>query len=164
MNPIPKSAMMDIRDHLYYRGITLAVSNYNLFCSVMNDSVKTGAEDNNLIADEQNRFRLERKCIDRIHSLVNIVESRIENNQSIFAAFIDFPRAYVFINRDLLWSKLCKLEINRESKLLKALQGIYSNVKCTVNINGCLTEWFNVSVGLKGILSSKGYLFSKNEK
>ena len=79
---IPKSAMTHVSDPLCYRDITLAVSIYNLFCGVMNDHLKTRAEDINLIFDEQNVLRTDRNCIDHIHSFVNIMESQMENNQS----------------------------------------------------------------------------------
>jgi hypothetical protein len=149
INPIPKSSTSDNRDPLCYRGITLAVSSYKLFCSILNDRLKIWTEDNNLIADEQNGFRNDRNCVDHLNSLVNIVESRLKINQSTFAAFIDFQKAYDGINRNLMWSKLLHQGIASKSKLMTALQGIYSNVKCTVNVNGCHTDWFDVSVGLR---------------
>ena len=34
--PVPKSSMPDVQDPKCYRGITLAVSSYTLFCSDLN--------------------------------------------------------------------------------------------------------------------------------
>ena len=62
---------------------------------------------------------------------------------------VDFKQAYDRINRNLLWSKLENMGINRNSRLLNALRGIYENVKCSVRVNGKLTDWFPVTNGLK---------------
>ena len=51
------------------------------------------------------------------------------------------------VNRSLLFAKLESLGIS--SKMLKALYAIYSNVQSCVKINGQLTEWFDVTSGLK---------------
>ena len=92
--------MCNRTDPLCYRGITLAVSSYKLFCSVLNNRLTGWAEDNNLIANEQNGFRQDRNCIDHINSLVNIAESRIKKNHNTYATFIDFKKAYdsIYIN------------------------------------------------------------------
>jgi hypothetical protein len=149
ISPVPKSNMTDPRDPSYYRGITLAVSSYKLFCSILNHRLQEWADLNDLIAEEQNGFRKERSSVDQLLTLVNIVESRIKCKQNTFAAFIDFKKAYDLVNRDLLWNKLRSLGMEQNSKILNALQGIYNNVKCCVKVNGITTDWFNVSTGLR---------------
>ena len=149
INPIPKSSTTDVRDPSLYRGITLVVASYKLFCSVLNSRLQIFAEENDLIHDEQNGFRPKRSCTDHLMSLVNIVSSRISKKHNLFAAFIDFKKAYDGINRELLWSKLIGIGIHPDGKFLKALKGIYNNVKCAVKVNGHLTNWFPVSNGLK---------------
>ena len=51
------------------------------------------------------------------------------------------------MNRNLLWSKLSQLGIS--GKMFSNLKAIYNNVKCSVRINGHLTDWFSVNTGLK---------------
>ena len=51
------------------------------------------------------------------------------------------------MNRNLLWSKLSQLGIS--GKFFSNLKAIYNNVKCSVRINGHLTDWFSVNTGLK---------------
>ena len=148
INPIPKGSS-ELRNPDLYRGITLAVATYKLFCGVINSRLQFFAEKHGLIADEQNGFRGKRSCIDHIMSLVNIVESRIKKKQNTFAAFIDFRKAYDSISRDLLWKKLATCGINVNGRFFKALQGIYDNVQCSVKVNGHLSDWFQVTTGLK---------------
>ena len=62
-------------------------------------------------------------------------------------AFIDFSKAYDRIDRTLLWHKLEQFGISDD--FLKTLQALYADVKCSVRVNNTLTDWFNVSMGLK---------------
>ena len=151
INPIPKGNLGN--DKMYnpefYRGITLAAASYKLFCGILNSRLQVFAELNGLIADEQNGFRSKRSCVDHIMSVVNIVESRIKKKQSTYAAFIDFKQAYDGISRDLLWKKLEKIGFIVGSRFFNALKGIYDTVQCSVRVNGHLSNWFEVSNGLK---------------
>ena len=45
-------------------------------------------------------------------------------------------------------------------KMYKSLMAIYDNVKCTVRINGKLTDWFSVGCGLKQGCSLYSILFN----
>ncbi len=64
-----------------------------------------------------------------------------------FTAFIDFSKTYDKIDRWLLWDSLKTLQLPQ--KFLNALQSLYENVQCSVRINGTLTDWFPVTLGLK---------------
>ena len=119
--PVPKSNMPDVQDPKCYHGISLAVSSYKLFCSVLNSRLKDWAEQNEAVVEEQNGFRTNRSCIDHIHSLVNIVDTRMRIKQSNFAVFIDFQKVYDSVNRDHLWTKLSRLGLPFQSKVHTAL-------------------------------------------
>ena len=151
INPIPKGNLSgdNMCNPALYRGITLAVASYKIFCGILNARLQEFADKNGLIAEEQNGFRSKRSCIDHIMSVVNIVESRIKKQHNTFAAFIDFKQAYDGIPRDLLWDKLENIGFMSNSRFVNALKGIYDSVKCTVRINGHLSKWFDVSNGLK---------------
>ena len=45
--------------------------------------------------------------------------------------------------------KLVAMGINGSGKMLHALKSLYTNVKCNVRINSCVTDWFEVQTGLK---------------
>ena len=80
--------------------ITLAVSSYKLFFSVLYSRLNDWAEQNGVLVQEQNGFRTNRSCIDQIHSLVSIVDTRMQIKQGTFAAFKDFQKAFNSVNRD----------------------------------------------------------------
>ena len=71
----------------------------------------------------------------------------MKKKSDTFVAFIDFSKAYDRINRQLLWYKLSRLGIS--DQFIHVLKSLYSKVQCTAKINGFVTDWFNVSVGLK---------------
>lgn len=147
IHPIPKDSTLDARDPMNYRGITLACSTYKLYCHILNNRLVEFSERNKLICDEQNGFRPERGCLDQLSTLTNVIETRKQMKKSTFALFVDFSKAFDRIDRQYLWNKLVNIGI--PNKMLTALQSIYRNVQCCVNINGAKTDYFNVSSGLK---------------
>ncbi|XP_060597913.1 uncharacterized protein LOC132751716 [Ruditapes philippinarum] len=147
INPIPKSASMDPRNPLSYRGISLTCSVYKLYCAILNNRLSNWAENRDVIVDEQNGFRKKRSTIDHLFTLTNIIDTRKKRKQSTFAAFIDFKKAYDYINRDLLWKKL--YDIGIKGKMLGAVQSLYDSVYSCVRINSKHTEWFTVKSGLR---------------
>ena len=124
----------------------------------MNNRLSNWETENSVIADNQNGFRKQRSTIDQISSLTSIIETRKLHNKDTFAAFIDFKKAYDSIDRGILFTKHSNLGIS--GLMYNALLSIYDNVRCAVRINGKLTEWFNVSCGLKQGCSLSSILFN----
>ena len=118
-----------------------------MYCSILNHRLSHWIESNNILCDEQNSFRPGRCTIDHVGSLTSIIETRMKKKSDTFVAFIDLSKAYDCINRQLLWFKLSRLGIS--DQFIHVLKSLYNKVQCTAKINGFLTEWFNVSVGLK---------------
>ncbi|XP_045209060.2 uncharacterized protein LOC123560975 [Mercenaria mercenaria] len=108
ITPVPKNSTADPRDPLSYRGITLAPVMYKLYASVLNERIYKWCEENNIINDEHNGFVKGRSTKDHVSSITDIIETRKLKKQCTFAAFIDFRKAYDFINRSKLWDKLQK--------------------------------------------------------
>ena len=148
ISSIPKSSTTDPRDPLSYRGIALAPSMYKLYCSVLNTRISSWCEELYKINDEQNGFRKNRSTIDHVATLTRYYRHEEENHKlSTYCAFIDFRKAYDCINRDLLW---CKLEgIGMAGKLLGAVTSLHTSVSSCVRVNNLMTDWFDVSCGLR---------------
>ncbi|CAG2208741.1 unnamed protein product [Mytilus edulis] len=111
ITPIPKSSTADPRDPMAYRGITLAPVSYKLYCGVLNSRLTVKLDELNFLHDEQNGFRKGRNTIDHISTLTTVIETRKLHKLSTYVAFIDFKKAYDWINRDLLFGKLENLEM-----------------------------------------------------
>ena len=93
------------------------------------------------------RFRKGRSTIGHLSSLTIVIETRKQQRKSTFCAFIDFRKAYDSVNREILWTKLEKLGLNKQ--LLYAFKSLYNNVLCSVKLNVFTTDWFSVNCGSK---------------
>lgn len=49
----------------------------------------------------------------------------------------------------MLWDKLVKIGISKNCYFLKAVQGLYKDIKCAVKVNESETDWFDVTTGLR---------------
>ena len=145
INPILKSD--DPRVPLNYRGISLLSTIYKLYSSILNDRLMFHLEKRHLLVDEQNGFRKDRACIDHLYSLCTIIRTRLGENKTTFACFIDFKKAFDFVNRDLLWSRLLEYGVN--GKFYKSIQSLYSAPVACVKINEVCTDWFPTPLGVK---------------
>ena len=64
------------------------------------------------------------------------------------ACFVDFKKAFDCVNRDLLWEKL-STRFGLFGNFLTALQALYEDVRCVVDVNQTFTDWFTVNNGVK---------------
>lgn len=67
--------------------------------------------------------------------------------KATFCSFIDFSKAFDHIDRNMLWNKLSALGLH--GNILNCLTALYENVKYCFRVNGCLTDWFPVDIGVK---------------
>ena len=114
---------------------------------MLNYRLTSWIEINFILCDKQNRFRKNSSTMDIISSLAYVVKTRIKKKRDTFATFIDFSKAYDRFDRTLLCGKLIKL--GPSGIMLKALKSLYTEVKCAVRINGQISDWFDVKIGLK---------------
>ena len=131
---------------------------YKLYSSIINNRLTIWSENNNKIVDEQNGFRKKRSTIDQLSSLTNIIDTRKKLKRSTFCAFIDFKKAYDFINRGKLWTRLQNIGVS--SKMLVAVKSLYTSVSSCVRVNNFYTNWFEVNSGLRQGCSLSPLLFN----
>jgi len=98
-------------------------------------------ETNNILVDEQNGFR-------HIFVASSIIRNRLVESKSTFGLFIDFKKAFDFVNRDLLFYQLLQSRI--DGRMYWAIKALYSNTECSVIINGLQrTQWFISKCGVR---------------
>lgn len=108
IHPIPKSSTNDPRIPLNYRGISLLSVVSKLYTATLNTRLNKFAEQHKLFVNEQNGFREGRSCLDHIFVLQNTLRIRNQLNTHTYCAFIDFKKAFDFVDRDFLLHKLIK--------------------------------------------------------
>ena len=147
INPIPKNDSGRKWDPMSYRGITLLSIPSKVYTNILNTRLSQWLEDCNVLVDEQNGFRKERNCVDHIYVLNSIINNRKSAKQQTFACFVDAKKAFDGLNRSCLLFKLKTLGIH--GKFLDSIESLYENVSCSVKVNSSLTEWFQVTQGVK---------------
>jgi len=140
IKPIPKTTQADPRVPLNYRGISLLNTACKVFSGILNNRLSEYIETNRILVDEQNGFRKHRTCIDHIYVLSSVIRARLQENQSTFVCFVDFKKAFDWVNRDLLKYKL--LSIGITGHLYNSIRALYKAPVACVQINDMRTGWF----------------------
>ncbi len=147
INPIPKNKTNDPRVPLNYRGISLLSCIYKIYSAILNNRLTKHLDDNSLIHDEQNGFREGRSCVDHIFTLSSIIRNKIQQKQDIYACYVDFRKAFDFLDREMMLFRF--LEFGIDGKFYSVIKGIYHRAQCAVRINGVMTDWFSSTQGTK---------------
>ena len=121
---IPIFKKGDTNDVSNYRGITLLSTVGKLFTRILNNRLNSWAEDYDI--------------------LNNLITHSLNNNQSLYCAFVDFTKAFAFVVRDILWFKLIRLGVR--GKMLNIIKSIYSRVKSRVKHDKTLSEPFTCDI------------------
>ena len=78
--------------------------------------------------------------------------------QDTFITFIDYFKAFDFVNHQLVYHKMLNLNIN--GNIYLCMKNLYENPRSCVQINGQLSDWFHVSSGVRQGDSLSPCLFS----
>jgi sorting nexin-29 len=105
------------------------------------------AETQGLRATCQAGFRTGRSTTDNVFLLQHAIETSRGDRKPLYAAFIDFRKAYDTINRQLLWRVLHGMGVY--GRILTVLQNLYTGVSLRVRVAGEVGESFGASVGVR---------------
>ena len=113
-----------------------------LFTSVLNNSLVTFDDTNNVISDAQFGFRKQMSTIDAIFILQYLIQRRLKNKKRFYCCFVDYKKAFDFVNRQTLWFKLIQQGV--DGKMLTIIRSLYNEVKCCVKYNDVLSDFLCV--------------------
>ena len=150
IHPIPKLPGRQT-DPLQYRGLALQCCIFKVLSAIVNDRIVKHLNERDILPDEQNGFRKKRSCQQHIHSLMTLVRNHCTSKNSAYCAFIDFRKAFDFIDRKLLSHKLKELRI--DGKIHNLIDQFYSDTGNLLRINGHFTE---------EVINSNGVLHGNN--
>jgi hypothetical protein len=86
-------------------------------------------------------------CVDLINNLRIILNQSNEWQSTLYLTFIDFEKAVVSLNRQVIWEVLEKCGI--PAKILKLIKDMCEDFKCQVLHDGKLTEYIKVTTGVR---------------
>ena len=145
--PLFKKGDRDLCDN--YRGISLLSITSKLFTSIINNRLYNWAEENNKINEEQAGFRRNYSTIDHIYTLHCMASNCLYGSKrsKLYAAFIDFQKAFDTINREKLWEILKKIGVS--TKMINILKAIYLHVKAKIRQGYENSDEINCPLGLR---------------
>ena len=118
-----------------------------LFTSVLNSRLYAFLTNENMLGNEQAGFRPKHSTLDHIFALHIISKFYIDHKKQLFCAFVDYSKAFDFINRTHLWQKLLNSKIN--GKLFDVIKNMYKNAKSQVSYKNNLSNLFPCQVGVR---------------
>ena len=130
-----------------YRGITLLSNVGKIFAGILERRLASWCEQKKIFEQEQAGFRKGRTTTDQIFTLAEIIHRRKKEKKPTFCCFLDIKKAYDTVWREGLWSKLAEVGVN--GKMLLTIRSMYDGVKSSVIVNGRLTAWFDIDIGLR---------------
>lgn len=130
-----------------YRGITLLSVLGKLFTRVLNNRLTQWAENYYIYIEAQAGFRSNMSTVDNVFVLRCLITHLINAGKKLYCGFVDFSKAFDFVNRDVIWYKLIKLAIS--DKMLNIVKSIYEYVKSKVKYENRLSESFDCYLGVR---------------
>ena len=132
-----------------YRGISLCNVGSKVYSSIINNRLQQWATENNVTGEHQAGFKKNYSTTDHMFTLLACIQKQFNSNSNrkLYAAFIDFEKAFDSINRHFLWSILLKNGLS--GKVFNCLKSMYSSVKAKVKSGVKLTEFIQCTAGVK---------------
>jgi len=96
--------------------------------------------------------------IDQIFIIRQLAEKYFDKNRILYNNFIDFKQAFDSVWQQGLWAVLRNFGVPEE--LVELLEDLYSKSMSAVRIDGELTKWFRVTMGVRQGCGLSPYLFN----
>ena len=99
------------------------------------------------IGDEQAGFRSSYSTMDHVFTLYSIIHIYLNKGKRIYCAFIDYKKAFDFVDRSSLWRKMLGMGVN--GKLLNVIYNMYEKAQSCVKNDKYVSDYFSCNVGVR---------------
>ena len=131
-----------------YRGLAIGSAFGKLFSIILLNRLMKYINHNNLISPNQIGFMKGSGTADHIFLLQTIIEKVVKRGKKrLYAAFIDFKKAYDTVNRDLLLERLKSLGIN--GIFMHNIAAMYTKTEYSVKLKTGRSTNIQSNLGLK---------------
>jgi hypothetical protein len=76
---------------------------------------------------------------DNMLILLGCIKKQILTGKQLYVAFVDFKKAFIYVNRKILFYKLISSGLN--GRTISILKSMYSKTKSAIKINGLIYKW-----------------------
>lgn len=153
INPIHKKSSINVADN--YRKVTVMPAAGKVLESILNSRLVNRNIILNLDDPYQSGFKINARTTDNIFTLNSIIHRQKLKGKPLYVCFVDFTKAFDYVNRAALYYKLIQRGIR--GKLLKIIIDMYDKAKCKVKwkgkVGGKIDSEFGVLQG--GMMSPK---------
>lgn len=130
-----------------YRGIALVNCTMKAFTQILLNRLTDWCSDGDVLPECQSGFRPSRGCADNVFVLMSIVHIHVRlRGRHVYAAFIDFKRAFDSVSHVRLWNKLHRVGVS--SRIIRLCQQIYNQANIRIKVNNVLSLPFEVTTGV----------------
>ena len=143
VSPVHKKG--DKLDPANYRAIALLSIPGKVFLRVLLNRMRKRIEEKT--KESQYGFRPGRGTVDAIFIVRQIMEKAKERKIDLHFNFIDFKAAFDTVWRKALWKMLRSIGVG--NRTVNILEQLYDQTECAIVINGHMTKWFKVAVGVR---------------
>ena len=146
LKPIYKKG--DVEDPDNYRGLAIGSAFAKLFSLILLKRLLKYIDENNLITKKQIGFMKGSRTSDHIFLLQTIIEKVVKKNKSkLYAAFIDFKKAYDTVDRSRLFERLKSVGIN--GFFFRNITSMYEKTKYSIKLKKGFLDPIDSNLGLK---------------
>ena len=143
VTPIHKKG--DRKGPANYRAISLLSIPGKVFSKIILNRMKLKTEE--AMKNSQFGFRQGRGTVDAIFIVRQIIEKAREHQVPLHFNFIDFKSAFDTVWRKALWRMM--IAIGVDTKIVNIIEALYKDTECAIVIDGHITEWFKVNIGVR---------------
>ena len=104
------------------------------------------------LPDVQAGFRKRQGTRDQVANICWIMEKAREFHKNIYFCFIDYAKAFDYVDHNKLWKNLKEMRISDHLTCL--LRNLYAGQEATVRTGHGTTDWFQIGKGVQGCILS----------
>ena len=130
-----------------YRCITVGALLGKLFASLLDRRLNDHLEHNNMRIPFQGGFRREHSTLDQAFVLNHILEAAKHKGSTVHCTFVGFRKAFDTVRHEHLWDRLRYYGIG--GHFLQCIQSLYQQSSACVTVNGKLTGFEQMCVGVR---------------
>jgi hypothetical protein len=130
-----------------YRCITVGSILGKLFAAVLDKRLGDYLEEHQLRSPFQGGFRQGYSPMDQAFVLNHIIEAAKHAGSQVYTAFVDFSKAFDTVRHEHLWDRLNSFGV--DGNFLRCVQSMYEQSQACVAVNGGLTGYEKLLIGVR---------------
>ena len=134
-------------DPANYRGLAIGSVLAKLYSTILLNRIEMYVSSTGIIAVNQIGFIKGCRTADHIYLLKTLITKYTRNKRLLYAAFIDFKKAYDTVNRETLLQNLKEYGI--KDRMWENIKSIYKSVNYSIKIKDKVMKPISSNLGLK---------------